>query len=199
MENLVNTAVSEYGRLEVMVNNAGIFSGLHTIVDENRRRPHHARQLQERMAGQQVRDPADAAPGPGRRVTGTRRQHRLDRRPGRLAAEPGYCAAKGAVVNSLPSTSPPNASTSTPYTGPWTVSSRCPVVRGPTCRRRRPKLPLQPSPTASGASSPQWAATNDEPPRTASTRPLGVNPGLRFVSSLTTSPARGFHATEIAM
>ena len=101
MENLVNTAVSEYGRLEVMVNNAGIFSGLHTIVDENRRRirPHHARQLQERMAGQQVRDPADAAPGPGRRVTGTRRQHRLDRRPGRLAAEPGYCAAKGAVVN----------------------------------------------------------------------------------------------------
>lgn len=84
-----------------MVNNAGIFTGLHTIVDENRRRrrPHHARQLQERMAGQQVRDPADAAPGPGRRVTGTRRQHRLDRRPGRLAAEPGYCAAKGAVVN----------------------------------------------------------------------------------------------------
>jgi len=48
-----------------------------------------------------------------------------------------------------------------------------PVVRGPTCRRRRPKLPLQPSPTASGAWSPQWAATNDEPPRTASTRPLG--------------------------
>ena len=38
MENLVNTAVSEYGRLEVMVNNAGIFTGLHTIVDENRRR-----------------------------------------------------------------------------------------------------------------------------------------------------------------
>jgi NAD(P)-dependent dehydrogenase (short-subunit alcohol dehydrogenase family) len=61
MENLVNTAVSEYGRLEVMVNNAGIFTGLHTIVDENRRRPHHARQLQERMAGQQVRDPADAS------------------------------------------------------------------------------------------------------------------------------------------
>ena len=53
-----------------------------------------------------------------------------------------------------------------------------PVVRGPRCRRRRPKLPLQPSPTASGAWSPQWAATNDEPPRTASTRPLGVNPGL---------------------
>jgi len=48
MENLVNTAVSEYGRLDVMVNNAGIFTGLHTIVDENRRRrrPHHARQLQ---------------------------------------------------------------------------------------------------------------------------------------------------------
>jgi NAD(P)-dependent dehydrogenase (short-subunit alcohol dehydrogenase family) len=37
MENLVNTAVSEYGRLDVMVNNAGIFSGLHTIVDENRK------------------------------------------------------------------------------------------------------------------------------------------------------------------
>ena len=32
-----HTAVSEYGRLDVMVNNAGIVSGLHTIVDENRR------------------------------------------------------------------------------------------------------------------------------------------------------------------
>ena len=37
MENLVNTAVSEYGRLDVMVNNAGIFNRLQTIVDENRR------------------------------------------------------------------------------------------------------------------------------------------------------------------
>src|SRR4029077_6978359 len=109
MENLVNTAVSEYGRLDVMVNNAGIFTGLHTIVDENRRRrrPHHARQLQERMAGQKFPDPAAAAQGPGSRVTGTRRHQHRERRPGRLAAEPGYCAAKGAVVNSLPSPSPP--------------------------------------------------------------------------------------------
>ena len=34
MENLVNSAVSSFGRLDVMVNNAGIFTGLHTIVDE---------------------------------------------------------------------------------------------------------------------------------------------------------------------
>src|SRR6185369_3245787 len=101
MENLVNTAVSEYGRLDVMVNNAGIFSGLHTIVDENRRRrrPHHARQLQRAYGWAASSRSGRCCPRTRSTGHGTRRQHRLDRRPGRLAAEPGYCAAKGAVVN----------------------------------------------------------------------------------------------------
>ena len=34
MENLVASAVSSFGQLDVMVNNAGIFTALHTIVDE---------------------------------------------------------------------------------------------------------------------------------------------------------------------
>jgi NAD(P)-dependent dehydrogenase (short-subunit alcohol dehydrogenase family) len=34
VENLVSSAVSSFGRLDVMVNNAGIFTGLHTVVDE---------------------------------------------------------------------------------------------------------------------------------------------------------------------
>ncbi|WP_105034880.1 SDR family NAD(P)-dependent oxidoreductase [Cryobacterium aureum] len=35
MSEVVKTAVSQYGRLDVMVNNAGIFTGLATIVDES--------------------------------------------------------------------------------------------------------------------------------------------------------------------
>src|SRR4051812_4183173 len=31
---LVDTAVSSFGRLDIIVNNAGIFTGLHTIIDE---------------------------------------------------------------------------------------------------------------------------------------------------------------------
>src|SRR6185295_5724436 len=99
--------------------------------------------------------PADAAPGPGRRVTGTRRQHRLDRRPGRLAAEPGYCAAKGAVVNLTRQLAVDFAAerinVNALYRSMDCVQSLFPSLRGPTCRHRRPKLPLQPSPTASGA------------------------------------------------
>lgn len=34
VQNLINAAVSGFGRLDVMVNNAGIFTGLHTTVDE---------------------------------------------------------------------------------------------------------------------------------------------------------------------
>src|SRR3954469_6890376 len=31
---LVDTAVASFGRLDIIVNNAGVFTGLHTIIDE---------------------------------------------------------------------------------------------------------------------------------------------------------------------
>jgi NAD(P)-dependent dehydrogenase (short-subunit alcohol dehydrogenase family) len=34
MKKIVETAVSEFGRLDIMINNAGVFTGLHTIVEE---------------------------------------------------------------------------------------------------------------------------------------------------------------------
>lgn len=36
IENLVTRTVSEFGRLDIMVNNAGVGTGLHTIVDEDK-------------------------------------------------------------------------------------------------------------------------------------------------------------------
>jgi NAD(P)-dependent dehydrogenase (short-subunit alcohol dehydrogenase family) len=50
---VVDRAVSAIGRLEVMVNNAGVFTGLHTIVDETERavRLHDGCEREGRVAG----------------------------------------------------------------------------------------------------------------------------------------------------
>lgn len=101
MENLVNEAVSNYGRLDVMVNNAGIFTGLHTIVDEtedeyDRTMLVNSKSvwLGSKFAIKQMltQDPVDGSRG---RVVNIASIGGLVG----LAAEPGYCAAKGAVVN----------------------------------------------------------------------------------------------------
>ncbi|HEV7977498.1 glucose 1-dehydrogenase [Amycolatopsis sp.] len=101
MENLINFAVSSFGRLDVMVNNAGIFTSLHTIVDEtedeyDRTMAVNAKSvwLGCKFAIRQMltQEPVDGSRG---RVVNIASIGGLVG----LAAEPGYCAAKGAVVN----------------------------------------------------------------------------------------------------
>ena len=101
VENLVGSAVSSFGRLDVMVNNAGIFTGLHTIVDETEDEYDRTMLVNGKsvwlgckFAIKQMltQEPIDGSRG---RVVNIASIGGLVG----LAAEPAYCAAKGAVVN----------------------------------------------------------------------------------------------------
>ncbi|WP_145942960.1 SDR family NAD(P)-dependent oxidoreductase [Corynebacterium glyciniphilum] len=99
---LVDYAVSEFGRLDLMVNNAGIFTGLATILDESEE--DFDRSLNVNLKG--VWNGSKAA------ITQFMKQE-VGENGSRgnvvniasigglvgLAAEPGYCASKGGVVN----------------------------------------------------------------------------------------------------
>ena len=98
IEALVHSAVSSFGRLDVMVNNAGIFTGLHTIVDETEEQYDRTMAVNGKSVWLDskfaIRQMLTQEPTNGSRgrivnvacVVG-------------LAQEPAYCAAKGAVVN----------------------------------------------------------------------------------------------------
>lgn len=101
VESLINTAVSGFGRLDVMVNNAGIFTGLHTIVDETEDEYDRTMAVNGKsvwlgckFAIRQMltQEPVDGSRG---RIVNIASIGGLVG----LAAEPAYCAAKGAVVN----------------------------------------------------------------------------------------------------
>ncbi|MGH3226299.1 MAG: SDR family NAD(P)-dependent oxidoreductase [Streptosporangiaceae bacterium] len=101
MESLVARVVSGFGQLDIMVNNAGIFTSLHTIVDEtedeyDRTMAVNAKSvwLGCKFAIRQMltQEPVDGSRG---RVVNIASIGGLVG----LAAEPAYCAAKGAVVN----------------------------------------------------------------------------------------------------
>ncbi|WP_237720347.1 MULTISPECIES: SDR family NAD(P)-dependent oxidoreductase [Rhodococcus] len=133
MDNLVTTAVNSFGRLDVMVNNAGIFTGLHTIVDETEEDYDRTMRINSKsvwlgskfaIAQMLTQDPVDGSRGWVVNIAS------IGGLVG-LAAESGYCAAKGAVVNltrSWPSISPPSGSTLTPcapafWPPPWCARS----------------------------------------------------------------------------
>jgi NAD(P)-dependent dehydrogenase (short-subunit alcohol dehydrogenase family) len=101
VERLVTQAAATYGRLDVMVNNAGIFTDLHTIVDETE--DEYDRTMAVNAKGvwlgckfairqMLTQEPVEGSRG---RVVNIASIGGLVG----LAAEPAYCAAKGAVVN----------------------------------------------------------------------------------------------------
>lgn len=101
---VVDTAVSEFGRIDVMVNNAGVFTDLHTIVDETEEQYDFTMDVNAkgvwlgckyaitRMLQQDAPDDEDSSRG---RIINIASIGGLVG----LAAEPAYCASKGAVVN----------------------------------------------------------------------------------------------------
>ena len=99
---LVDTAVSTFGRLDVMVNNAGVFTDLHTIVDETEEQWDFTMAVNAkgvflgcRAALRQMLAQPDDGEGSRGKVVNIASIGGLVG----LAAEPAYCASKGAVVN----------------------------------------------------------------------------------------------------
>lgn len=98
---VVDHAVQAFGRLDIMVNNAGIFTGLHTIVDET----------EDQFDRTMLINCKSVWLGCKSAITQMRQQDIVNGTRGRivniasigglvgLAFEPAYCTAKGAVVN----------------------------------------------------------------------------------------------------
>lgn len=101
---VVDRAVSAFGRLDIMVNNAGVFTGLHTIVDETEEQYDFTMAVNAKgvwlgckFAIAQMLKQEDTGGG----QTSRGKIINIASIGGLvgLAAEPAYCASKGAVVN----------------------------------------------------------------------------------------------------
>ncbi|WP_042462169.1 SDR family NAD(P)-dependent oxidoreductase [Neobacillus dielmonensis] len=100
---LVDLAVSEFGRLDIMVNNAGIFTGLNGIVEETEEAFDLTMAVNTKgvwlgcksAITQMLEQNASASSGSRGKVINIASIGGLVG----LAQEPGYCTSKGAVVN----------------------------------------------------------------------------------------------------
>lgn len=99
---LIDAAVASFGRLDVMVNNAGVFTELHTIVDETEEQWDFTMAVNAKgvflgckaALTQMLAQPDDGRPSRGKIINIASIGGLVG-----LAAEPAYCASKGAVVN----------------------------------------------------------------------------------------------------
>lgn len=106
VQNVIDHAVQKYGRLDIMVNNAGVFTGLHNIVEETEEQYDLTMNVNAKgvwlgckyAITQFLKQPFVTTPS-GEKVRG--RIVNIASVGGLigLALEPAYCASKGAVVN----------------------------------------------------------------------------------------------------
>jgi NAD(P)-dependent dehydrogenase (short-subunit alcohol dehydrogenase family) len=102
VEALVARAVALYGRLDIMVNNAGVFAGVHTILDETEEQYDFTMNVNAKgvwlgckyAIGQMMKQTPRADGTRGRIINIASIGGLVG-----LALEPAYCASKGAVVN----------------------------------------------------------------------------------------------------
>jgi NAD(P)-dependent dehydrogenase (short-subunit alcohol dehydrogenase family) len=103
METLVTRTAAEFGRLDIMVNNAGVSTGLHTIVEETEAQYDFVMAVNAKgvwlgckyaFAQMLKQEPLETTRARGKIVN-------VGSTAGLLGAEqlPAYCASKGAVVN----------------------------------------------------------------------------------------------------
>ena len=101
MSEVVEAAVSQYGRLDVMVNNAGIFTGLATIVDESEE--DFDKTIAVNLKGVWIGSKLAITQFLKQEVNGSSRGTVINIASigglVGLAQEPGSCASKGGVVN----------------------------------------------------------------------------------------------------
>jgi NAD(P)-dependent dehydrogenase (short-subunit alcohol dehydrogenase family) len=102
VERLVAGTAEQFGRLDLMVNNAGVFTGLHTILDETEEQFDFTMAVNTKgvwlgckyAIGQMMQQPPRASGSRGKVINLASIGGLVG-----LAQEPAYCSSKGAVVN----------------------------------------------------------------------------------------------------
>ncbi|WP_175831297.1 SDR family NAD(P)-dependent oxidoreductase [Burkholderia cepacia] len=106
VKTVIDHAVQRYGRLDIMVNNAGVFTGLHNIIDETEEQYDFTMNVNAKgvWLGCKYAITQFMKQEPIRSTTGAELRGRIVNIASiggliGLALEPAYCASKGAVVN----------------------------------------------------------------------------------------------------
>jgi NAD(P)-dependent dehydrogenase (short-subunit alcohol dehydrogenase family) len=106
VQNVIDDAVKTFGRLDIMVNNAGVFTGLHSILDETEEQYDFTMNVNAKgvWLGCKYAITQFMKQEPIRSSTGAELRGRIVNIASigglvGLALEPAYCASKGAVVN----------------------------------------------------------------------------------------------------
>lgn len=106
VQNMIDHAVKTFGRVDIVVNNAGVFTGLHNIIDETEEQYDLTMNVNAKRVwlGCKYAITQFMKQAPITTSTGTQLRGRFVNVASigglvGLALEPAYCASKGAVVN----------------------------------------------------------------------------------------------------